>query len=706
MRIRLKFTLLQLVIVAGFLSSLAFIMVRFTQAYNLKGLELHAVESMTQLRAFERRTFLFSGRSQFLDQLWREWLNSYENFDKSYTSMLESPYHDILGREARSRRNSSLEAWTVMKELEIEPFITEFETVLAGDLPVLVGYKGIQSTREIIGREGAFDSPTANRLAEIDSRLVNLRESLVAYILIPSESFIEDLRGRVQNFSRTLYITALIVSVVIQAAGALIVFRFSRRFSYNIIQLERTLAKVANGNFNINLDISSGDEFEDISRHFNIITQDLWTRLESMKDMMRDIGSSTGEDVDLGELQDFMLELAIDNTGADAGLLMGVDEGMLVLNKAQGYFPPPMPLPPMVTSKREYVEEWFTSHRIAQGEGLMGQVLASGVPRFVRENSEGELPDNADLESDLYINSAIFIPLNASGATLGLLALALTRTDATFTDLDYSYMQSYGEFIALTMDNMLKYFELVRSHQINREIEVAADIQKTLLPEKMPVLRGAEVAAFSDAAKGVSGDYYDVFDLGGGKTALVICDVAGKGVPASLLMIMIRTIIRSISSPEKTADRIMTELNRAITGRLGADRFATISLVVLDAEKSVVSYSNGAHHPLYILRGDSGRYRMFDTDGLPMGIDINASFGHKKIRVKSQDYLVLFTDGLPEARNSDGDELGTDRLLRFVARHADQAPRELARRVKDYLDDFTSGSAQHDDQTFLALKVG
>ena len=110
----------------------------------------------------------------------------------------------------------------------------------------------------------------------------------------------------------------------------------------------------------------------------------------------------------------------------------------------------------MVASKREYVSEWFASHRIAPGEGILGQILVSGEPRFVRDNSDGELPDNANPESDLYINSAIFIPLQISGVTLGILALALTGQGGVFTDLDYSYMQSYGEFIALTMDNMQK----------------------------------------------------------------------------------------------------------------------------------------------------------------------------------------------------------------------------------------------------------
>ena len=705
MRIRVKFALLQLIIVAGFLASMTFVMLRFSQARNLKGLELRSIESITELKSLEAKTSLFTSRQMTFSLLWGDWFTTYQRFDYYYMLTLDSPYNRLLGSTALRICEARKEAWTEIKEQQIEPLIAEFESVMNGELAEIAGDQGLSTTRTLIKAAEGGETPESLELAGLENRFRILRESLISSISMPTKAYSAELRDRVNRFSRTLLITAIVIAIFIQAGGALIGLLFSRQFSRNIELLERNLARVANGNFDVNLDIRSGDEFEMISRHFNVLTQDLWMRLESMKDMMRDIGSSTAEDVDMGQLEEFMLELAIDNTGADAGLLMAQVDGMLVLNKMQGYFPPPMSLPPMVSSKREYVTEWFGTHRIAHGEGILGQILATGEPRFVRSNVDGELPDNADQESDLYINSAIFIPLVISGSTRGILALALTKTDALFTDLDYSYMRSYGEFIAMTMDNMSKYFELVKSHQINREIEVAADIQKALLPEKMPILVGAEVAAFSDAAKGVSGDYYDVFDLGGGKTAMVICDVAGKGVPASLLMIMIRTIIRSISSPQKRSDQIMTELNRAITGRMGADRFATISIIIFDADRGVVSYANGAHHPLYILRGDLGSYRLFDTDGLPLGIDINASFGHKRIRVKPNDYLVLFTDGLPEARSPEGEELGTERLLRFVARFADQPPRELARRVKDYIDDFTTG-AQHDDQTFVALKVG
>jgi len=627
MKIRVKFSLFQLLIVAGFLSSMTFIFVQFSHVYHLKQLEVQSIQTSTTLETLIQNTGLFTSRHMDLISLWENWDSSYQTFEEYFTQMVDNPYHRLLGKAALARRDKMSEDWLSIKDTQIRQLTDNMREAFKGELPYLVGVKGIKVSKKIFEQENEINTGLIQDLTSIETDFNDLNEILKQSISYPMVQFIYDLGIEIEQFSARLYKITIAIAILIQAGGVLLVLFFTRSFSRNTIELERTMAEVASGNFNINLNIRSGDEFEDISGHFNALTQDLWNRIESMKDMMRDIGSISGEEADIEELEEFILELAIDNTGADAGLFMVMEDGYLIEKKVQGYFPPPMPLPPTVSSKREFVTNWFSNHRINPGEGILGQVAASGESRFVRENKEGELPDNMNQESDSFINSAIFVPLIIAEATVGILALVLTRKESVFTDMDYAYMRSYGEFIALTLDNMQKYHELLKSHQVNREIEVAADIQKTLLPERLPNLNNAEVAAFSDAAKGVSGDYYDVFDLGEGKTAVIICDVSGKGVPASLLMIMIRTIIRSISSPEKRSNQIMTELNRAVTGRMGSDRFATISIIILDAEKGVVSYSNGAHHPLYILRGETGKYRMFDTDGLPLGIDINASFG-------------------------------------------------------------------------------
>lgn len=133
---------------------------------------------------------------------------------------------------------------------------------------------------------------------------------------------------------------------------------------------------------------------------------------------------------------------------------------------------------------------------------------------------------------------------------------------------------------------MFNYQELVNKSELYREIKIAADIQSNLLPVRIPESKVFEVSAYSHAAKGVSGDYYDVFRLSGDKIAVLICDVVGKGVPAALLMVMIRTIIRLVSSSKRNAEQILTILNKGITNRVEVDQFATMSIIIFH-EKQV-----------------------------------------------------------------------------------------------------------------------
>ncbi|RKX74938.1 MAG: hypothetical protein DRP49_05305, partial [Spirochaetes bacterium] len=345
MKIRVRFTLLQLLIIAGFLGSMSFVFIQFSRVYHLKQLEIQSIQTSTALKTLEQDTRLFSSRHKNLRFLWEDWKTSFQQFDTLYAEMLNNPYHRLLRQDAIVQKKALDESWTTVKEMEIQPLTGSFQKILSSNLPALIGDNGIKISSQLIGLKEGTESVQVQQLAEIEADFDSLKDSLVMSISIPTEHFIINLSDEIELFSSKLYRITIVISILIQAGGIFFVLLFTRSFSRNTIELERTMAKVSDGNFNINLDIHSGDEFEDISKHFNALTQDLWNRIESMKDMMRDIGSLTGEDTEIGELEDFILELAIDNTGADTGIFMTVEEGMLVLRKALGYFPPPMPLP-------------------------------------------------------------------------------------------------------------------------------------------------------------------------------------------------------------------------------------------------------------------------------------------------------------------------------------------------------------------------
>ena len=271
--------------------------------------------------------------------------------------------------------------------------------------------------------------------------------------------------------------------------------------------------------------------------------------------------------------------------------------------------------------------------------------------------------------------------------------------------MDYTFFHAYTDYTAQSVDNVYKYRTLLENREIQREIEIAAGIQKRLLPEQLPGFDNGSARIYSLPARGISGDYFDAIRLDDKRILYTICDVAGKGVPASMLMIMIRTILHTISHKHKAAHTLLRELNYHIAGRIGVDQYATMAVFILDTERREISYSNAAHHPLYIFRNKERIFRSFDTEGLPIGVDKQSQFGHKRIRLESGDYIFLFTDGLPEARNSRGEELTNEKLLKLLAHNTDREPEDLAESVKNYILRYSKDSKQHDDQTFLALKI-
>ena len=188
MRIRAKFILLQLIIVSGFVGVIVFTMIHIYQTYSIKDLKLKALISMAELRTLERETFFLSRRSDYLERLWNDWYSLYHRFDQGYTDMFDSRYHRLLCRNVISKRDALSEAWARIKELEIEPIIRDFEEIIAGPLPAMVGNSGIRAARESIVERIGFDSPEAKQLVEIDARFSKLRESLLSSIFIPPRS--------------------------------------------------------------------------------------------------------------------------------------------------------------------------------------------------------------------------------------------------------------------------------------------------------------------------------------------------------------------------------------------------------------------------------------------------------------------------------------------------------------------------------------
>lgn len=235
------------------------------------------------------------------------------------------------------------------------------------------------------------------------------------------------------------------------------------------------------------------------------------------------------------------------------------------------------------------------------------------------------------------------------------------------------------------------------------EIEEAQLVQRGFLPREIPRIPGFEIAAAWRPARGVGGDSFDVLKLDDANVVLSVSDVAGKGVPAALLMSNLQAMVRGRSSPHTRPREFCTEISRALRGSLAADRFVTCFYALLDVPARRLTYTNAGHNPPLLVHAD-GSWSRLDLGGSVLGIDAGSEFTDAEVSLTSGDRLLLFTDGVTESTGPAGEEFGESRLLELAIEHRHLPAEAVHGRVLDALVAFNGGSFE-DDMTLIVLAV-
>lgn len=429
--------------------------------------------------------------------------------------------------------------------------------------------------------------------------------------------------------------------------------------------------------------------------------------LDSLFDFMKTIGNAISERQEISIILDNISTSTAKNLNADGGAILLIDnyENVIKVESVFGIFPPPFQVIGQVKTKLENMENFFKNKPIEIGEGLIGKSIKDLQPVLIKNSYNDERLIHNTKNDLMFISSIIIIPLVASNKTLGALAVCQRNRNKLFTDADFANMKTFADYTSITLDNFFTYMELLDKKEMEREVGIAADIQQKLLPSRIPKIKDTTISAFTKPAKGVSGDYYDIIKLKGGAIALVMCDVAGKGVPASLVMIMIRTIIQLIAGATRSASTIVSWINRGITGKIDIDHFATLSFLKYDPETKTIEYSNAGHHPLMLYRAKTKTIESVDTPGLPIGIEPSTEYTQKTIQFYTGDIALLYTDGIIEAMNTEGEQYSYESLEKYVKENYTQTSEEIVSGLHQDIKAFVGKAKQHDDQTLLALKV-
>jgi serine phosphatase RsbU (regulator of sigma subunit)/anti-sigma regulatory factor (Ser/Thr protein kinase)/transposase len=251
---------------------------------------------------------------------------------------------------------------------------------------------------------------------------------------------------------------------------------------------------------------------------------------------------------------------------------------------------------------------------------------------------------------------------------------------------------------------------LMEQERIQREMQVAQEIQQTLLPRSVPTLEGFELGYLYRAAKEVGGDYFDFISVDDRTVGVVVADVSGKGVPGSLVMTMIRTALRMEARGNRSASDVMSKMNSFVTEDMRKGMFVTMFYVVLDSVNRAVSYASAGHNPMILYRGGQNATYFLKPKGIPVGINapdqdlFRKTISVEKLTLRQDDMLVIYTDGITEAMNPSREQFGEARLLAAIKRHGHLTASEFSEALNQEIHSFTAGALQNDDITLVAIK--
>ena len=300
---------------------------------------------------------------------------------------------------------------------------------------------------------------------------------------------------------------------------------------------------------------------------------------------------------------------------------------------------------------------------------------------------------------------------HAGRLTRGVLLVARSATDA-FDDDALAALDTFAGQAALSLSHADLFSDTLERERLARELTLAREVQQRLFPQHLPEVDGVELAAAERPAREVGGDYYDVVRLDDDCLGILVADVSGKGAPAAFYMAEMKGVFQAASRLTRSPGELLAGANDALAPSLGRGVFATAAYAVLDAEAGTLALARAGHTPAVLVRDaarpDGGRW-LLRGDGLAIGLDrqgatFRRTLREQCVRLAPGDVLLLYTDGLVESRDADGEEYGYDRLAAFVERHGHTSALDLRDALLAEMLRWSGSDEPFDDTTFVVVR--
>lgn len=425
-------------------------------------------------------------------------------------------------------------------------------------------------------------------------------------------------------------------------------------------------------------------------------------------DFLHGLGAALSDTSRPSDLHVLIVEGALRILGAHGGALYLADRASETLRPAFSTrnCPPFFDVPQAVRTAPGFSwASYLRQHAVGAGEGVLGTIWREKEPLLLR----GEDARLAALrQGPMPVTSAMLCPLHYGEQNLGVLAIARGPEGELFQSAEFQIFKAIAEQSAFALYNAIIFSEAAEKRRLDQDLAVAHEIQRILLPTESPDIAGFQIAGINVPAKQVSGDYYDYIPVDETHFGIAIADVSGKGVPASLIMAMCRSVLRSRAAGLLSPSEALRVVNAQLFPDIKEDMFISMAYAILESGSSTVTLSRAGHDAPLLYKASDRSVAKINPPGMALGIDSGGVFNRVtsdfSLTLEPNDCLVLYTDGVTEALDAAGDEFGMANVIQAIQASAGDGAAGIITKLTDDLRAFVGNHPQHDDITLIVIR--
>jgi sigma-B regulation protein RsbU (phosphoserine phosphatase) len=343
--------------------------------------------------------------------------------------------------------------------------------------------------------------------------------------------------------------------------------------------------------------------------------------------------------------------------------------------------------------------------RLPIGTGIAGYVAKTGKTINLEDAwKDKRFYAGFDVKSGFKTKTMLCMPMkNREGKIIGVFQV-LNKNRGVFDRDDEKFLDAFSDHAALAIENAMLHQAIVEKERVEKEVQIAGDIQRQLLPKVLPTLPNYQLEAVAIPTKNVGGDYYTVAQLDDQRWLLAIADVSGKGIPASLLVSTLHASLQAYLQTESDLAGLAQKLNLMVYRNTSPERYITFFAGVLNTSDGSFTYVNAGHNFPFCTRAGNGTLEALSVGGLPLGMFELAEYQAASVTLHPNEAIVLYTDGVTEAMDRGQNEYSEERLKEVILSKASATAQEIKQAILDDVHRFVGNEPQSDDLTLMVLK--